>query len=228
MSARVLKWMSLAAGTLVALEIGLYQLWPHLDDNDPPPTLEQQLSIAAGLMVLILPHAIAATGYRGRPWLLKVAGAVALALAMSSFISFATLILAVPLLLIPAIVYLLSSKRSSLRPRVPTPVILILAVAGALAAVASMFLTKDPRCTILVRRGDDLVYEEPARCDPSHSGRLGPQVVGWSGASDTYALHESSLSLLLSVTTLAMCLWAGAPHSPTREALVAAAAKASK
>lgn len=212
MPRRALKWILLSAGALVTLELAIYQLWPRLDDNDPVPTLEQQLAVAAGLMVLILPHAIAAMGYRGRPWLLKVAGGVALALVLSSFISFATLILAVPLLLVPGVVYLLSSKKTSLRSRVPTPLVLVFAVAGAVGAVASLFLTEDPRCTVVIRRGGELVYEEPARCDPSHSGRLGPEVVGWSGASDTYALHETSLSLLLSLATIGMCLWAGSPH----------------
>lgn len=204
---RFLGWVAAAVIWLVALELLLYGLWPRIDDNDPPPTIEQQLSLAAAILLFALPHLVALLGYRGRPALFKVAGAIGIALTIAAGVSFFLMILSVPLLLIPSIVYLSRSTRIGGATRISTKRLVGVALLLVVAAVGVLFLTRDPRCTIIIERQGEAVYDEPARCDPNGTATLGPRVTEWSGSSDAIAWHESLISLLLSGSVVVLCLW---------------------
>lgn len=188
---------------LLLIEQALFRLWPLVDDNDAPPGLELQLGVAAPILLLLLPHIVAFLG-RTRRWLLPVAGSLGIVVTILSLAGFTLIFFTVPLLLVPSIVYLM---RGAGAPRsIPSTASLVVALALlSVAAAGVLFLTEDPRCTILVRRGGELVYEVPDTCDPSSSGRLGPEIIEWSATSDTIALHESALSLLLSGAAIALC-----------------------
>lgn len=206
------RWV--VAGILVATaELALYRLWPLIDDNDPPPSLEQQLALAAALTVLVLPHVIAWLGRRERPWLLTVAGGLGVLLTLVSIMGFTLILFTIPFLLVPSVVYLMRGKPSASPPPGAAVLFLFTALLCALA-VGSLFLTEDPRCSIVVRREGKLVHEKPRTCDPYNSGRLGADIVSWSGSSDTIALHESLLSLALSGAVIVVCI--RSTHSETR------------
>ena len=171
--------------------------------------MDDELAVAAGLMFFVVPHALAALSLRGRPWLLKVAGIVGLALAATSVMSPISMIMALPVLVVPSVFYLTrtpKSHRGHFRQRIPTIALAVVSVALMLGAVwVLVFLTKDPRCTLLVRRDGEVVRVDQQPCDPSNSGSLGPEVIEWSGASDTIALHESALALALSAVVMTLC-----------------------
>ena len=215
--ARIIRRLGIAVTLVMSLEVALYLLWSRIDDNDPPPTLEQQLAVAAGVLLFVLPHLIAVGGFRGRPSLLRVAGFVGILLTCLSFLGHSTILVTIPFVLIPSVVYLvLGQRKPDERPRVGALWLTLASILLVSGAGWSLFLTEDPRCTILVRRAGQLVYEEPATCDPTNSGVLGPPVVEWSGTSDTIAWHEALLSVLLSGATLTMCLWGGTPRATVR------------
>jgi hypothetical protein len=73
MPGRIVKRAAVVAAVSAALEVVLRVAWPLIDDNDPVPTLENQLAVLAALCLLELPHALAVLGYRGRPVLLSLA-----------------------------------------------------------------------------------------------------------------------------------------------------------
>lgn len=193
-------WLAVA----VALEIALYRLWPVIDDNDPPPTIEQQLALAAAVVLLTLPHLIAWFGRRRR-WLLQVAGSLGIALTVVSVLGFSLIFFTIPLLGIPSVVYLVRGS-SAPAPEVGLGGLTTAVIALAIGSAAAFFLTEDPRCSITIRRDGELVQQSPATCDPYNTGRLGPEVVQWSGSSDTIAWHESLISLALSGTAIGLCV----------------------
>ncbi len=208
---RALWRTAVALGALVAAEIGLQLLWPYVDDNDPAPTLEQQLAVVAALSLLALPHAIAVLGYRGRPALLKVAGVVALLLGVVTLPTITLAFVGIPLLLLPAFFYLVASRDSGPGGRLPTPVLALVAGLCALGAAAAFFLTDDPRCSVTVGEAGGATSLEEQACDATgSSGRLGVREIAWSGTSDVIAFHESLPSLALSLGAVALCAWAAA------------------
>lgn len=191
------------------VEIVLAQVWPSIDDNDPPPGVEQQLAAVAVATLAALPHVVAFLGFRGRPWLLKAAGVICIAFTLVSGISFFLLAAAIPLFLIPGVVYLVVKRPALYEQGISTGFILVLAIIFGVAAAGSFLLTQDPRCTIEVRRAGEVVYETPQQCDAFSTGRLGPEVISWSGSSDSIAWHESLLSMMLSGALILVSLRSG-------------------
>ncbi|MDQ3914845.1 MAG: hypothetical protein M3323_05860 [Actinomycetota bacterium] len=211
MSTRAWRWLAAGAVALVGLEIALQMLWPYVDDNDPVPTLENQLALLAALVLLALPHAIAVLGYRGRPALLKVAGAVALLLGIATLLPITTAAVGIPLLLVPSFFYFVASRGAGAGGRVATPVLVVVAGFCALGAAAAFFVTQDPRCEVTVREPGGSTSVEAQTCDlTGSSGRLGVREISWSGTSDVIAFHESLPSLALSLGAFAFCAWGSA------------------
>lgn len=199
--------VAMGIAVVVTGELVLYLVWPFLDDNDAPPTAEHQLATAAALLLLGLPHAIAWWGRR-YPHLLTVAGAWGIVLTLISVMGHSVIFFTVPFVLIPSVFYL--ARGLTRRPRVTTVAGTISVVTVlALGAAAALFMTEDPRCSISIRRGTEIVHTQPTVCDETNSGRMGGRVVGGSSSSDTVALHESLLSLSLSGLALAWCVWTG-------------------
>ena len=213
------RWPTLLAA-IVIFELALYRLWPLIDDNDPPPTIEQQLAMAAAVVLLTLPHSLAWLG-RSRRWLLSVAGSLGIVLTVVSVLGFSLIFFTIPLVLVPSIVYLMRGSGDG--SRAGTAGLTAAVIALAIGASAAFFLTEDPRCSITVRRDGKLVQETPSPCDPYNSGRLGPEVVEWSGTSDAIAWHESLLSLGLSGLALALCVRSGSATGPPTRATAAGA-----
>ena len=203
-------WTLVAVAALITVEVALRVLWPALDDNDPVPGVEAQLAVAAAAALVILPHVIGLLT-TGRRWLYKVAGAVGIALTLGATIDPILLVVAVPVWLIPSIAYLLASRETEGTSRVPPGALVLGSIVLTAGAVVSLFITQEPRCTMLIRHNGNEVYVGQHPCYPSSSGVLGPEVVQWSGSSDTYAWHESLLSLLCSGGVVALCLRGGAP-----------------
>jgi len=210
-----LRTAAIWAGVLILAEVALYRFWPLIDDNDAPPTAEQQLALAAAILLLSFPHLVAYLSRRHRPWLLRVGGSTGILLTLVSVMGFSLIFVTIPLVLIPSVIYLVRG-RSPVQPVTGTTGLFGIVSLLTLAAVGAFFLTEDPRCSILVRRDGGVVHTEPAVCDPNNSGRLGGNVVGWSGSSDTIALHESLSSLALTGTAIALCLRIPARFNPTR------------
>lgn len=219
------RWL---AFLVIAVLVGalLYELWPLIDDNDPPPSLESLLAVAAALLLLTLPHTIAWLGRRAR-WLLRVAGILGITITLLSVVGFTVIIITIPLVGIPSVIYL---KRGASAPDRPARVagLTMAVIALAIGATASFFLTEDPRCSITVRQDGELVHSTPPTCDvsgsSSSSGTLGPEVVEWSGTSDTIAWHESLLSLALSGISIALCVRARAAADGSEQAAPAGVA----
>ena len=198
---------------IVAAEVAFRLLWPSLDDNDPVPGIESQLAVVAAIGLVVLPHVIGLLTRRRR-WLYKVAGAVGIVLTLGSAIDPILLVIAVPVWLIPSIAYLLASREPEGTPRVPLVALVLGSIALTVGAVLSLFLTDDPRCTIVTEQDGKAVYEAQHPCNPSDSGRLGLDVIEWSGTDDTFALHESILSLVLTGGVVVLCWVGGAPREP--------------
>ncbi|HEY7874486.1 MAG TPA: hypothetical protein VIG64_05115, partial [Actinomycetota bacterium] len=214
------KWLrtSLSAVVgVVALEVALRVAWPMVDDNDPVPGLEQQAAVVAVVTLALLPHLIALLARR-RPRLLKAAGTVGIGLTLASiwmaffYMAFALIFIAPLLWLLPSIFYLVASRKAGGEARLSMPVLVLGMLPLIVGASLSLLLTDDPRCTLVVRRGGDLVHQQQDPCYPSSSGRLGVDVVSWSGTDDAIALHESLLSLLSSFGIIALAV-AGVPPS---------------
>jgi hypothetical protein len=210
-----LRTTAIWAGVLILGEVALYGLWPLIDDNDAAPSAEQQLAFAAAMLLLCFPHLLAYLARRDRPWLLRVGGSAGILLTLASVMGFSLIFVTIPLVFIPSVIYLMRG-RSSAQPVIGTAGLFVIVALLTLAAVGAFFLTEDPRCSILVRRDGGLVYTEPAVCDPNNSGRLGGNVVGWSGSSDTIALHESLSSLALTGSAIALCLLTPARFNATQ------------
>ncbi|HEV2755765.1 MAG TPA: hypothetical protein VG318_08320 [Actinomycetota bacterium] len=219
MAGRILKRAAIVVAAVVAFEIALRLLWPRIDGNDPFPTLEQQLAVLAALALLALPHVIAILGYRGKPWLLKVAGVVALALGVAATATFTLGFLGIPLLLLPAFFYFVASSGGGEGGRVPTLLLALVATICAGGAVLSLALTDDERCYGEVVDGRTLTYA-PEGCfagDLQVSGDpiLRPQGVEWSTVTDAIVFHESLPSLALSAAAIAFCAWGSRrPRAP--------------
>ncbi len=207
---RYSRWAAGTVAVVAVFELVLHLLWPLVDDNDPVPGVEQQLALAAAVGLGALPHVVAAIGRRRNRRLLAVAGSLGVLLTLASALSVVLLVVTIPLLLVPSVFFFVASFDGA-RPRLPTAVLMLASLALATGAAASFFLTEDPRCTRLIRRDGGEAYENATPCDSSASGLLGGREIGWSGTSDTVALHESSLSLTLSAAVVALCAWGGRP-----------------
>jgi hypothetical protein len=198
-------------GAVVVFELLLIRVWPSLHDNDSAPNLEEQLAVVAALAVLALPHVIAVLGYRGRPWLLKVAGVVALTLGLAAAMTGTLGLLGIPLLVVPSLFYFVASARASGRGRVPTVVLALVAALCAGGAVVSLFGTAEEGCAVRIDRGGastfvscDLVGDARISGDPVlfHAGEIETSTIG-----DAVVFHESLPSLGLSAVAVAFCLW---------------------
>lgn len=112
-------WASVGVIALVPIQIGFRRIWPSIDDSDPPPGFELQLAAIAVLALAALPHVVAVLGYRGRPWLLRIASTLAFVYTMISVVSPFLLLAAVPLFLIPGVVYPVYSTFHTCRNQPP-------------------------------------------------------------------------------------------------------------
>ena len=215
---RVWKWAALVVAALAALEIGLRLLWPGGVDPDRFPTLEERLAVMAAVALVALPHVIAGLGWRGRPWLLKVAGVVALTLWLASTVDETLRLAGIPILLVPAVVYFAVSARKDGRGRVPTPLLALAAALCAAGAAVSLFVTSDLTCYAEAGQGGVLTYGGDdcyVGSSPFVSGDpvLNPDNrIEAAPVTERIVFHESLPSLGLSAAAVTFCLW-GSPRA---------------
>lgn len=155
-----------------AAELLLHMAWPHLDDNDPVPSIELQLGLVAAVVAFLLPHFLAGVASRERPTLLLPAGLLGALVTFFSSISPFLLLATVPLVLLPSIVYLVGWGIGAGRPLPRNPFLPVLLVLGGIGALLVLLATQDARC-----QGD-------------------------SCTSDVIAWHESIVSLGLAAFVL--------------------------
>ncbi|MGI8775550.1 MAG: hypothetical protein ACR2KQ_11195 [Actinomycetota bacterium] len=152
MARRQTRWILLGVGLVLLLQLLLSQAWPRIDDNDPPPRFEQQLGVAAAVIAFALPHVVAAIARRRNRRFFTLAGLMAVLLTLTSVISPFTMILSIPLFLIPGAVYLDKGLRATDEGPAPTGALTGICLVLTFGAIGAFFLTQDPRCTILVER----------------------------------------------------------------------------
>ena len=197
-----MKRCLLAAFAIIVAESTLRFAWPRIDDNDPLPGFELQLGIVAVLMAFALPHLVAFSARGDRLELLLPAGLIGLVMTFFSSISFFLLVITVPLVLLPSLVYLVTWGIGAGRPTMANPGLVPMMVLMGTGALLVLMAAQDARCMIATEaEGGGLNYRS---VDVSVAeGRLSNEIVSAGCSSDVIAFHESLISLALSGLVIA-------------------------
>ena len=201
LSWRALALTGVALGSVLALALGSLPLLLGGEDHFGDHRLRAPMLIA----VLAIPALLAAVGLSRTPALLA-AGVVSLPLG---FVSLAGATLP---LLIPAAFYLVAYGRApSVRPRLPTALMIVAVLALGAAAFVSPSLGDDARCVETVVRADGTTYERPARhSTPTRMGG-GKNVRAVRCTSDVVTPPETAVSVSLVALAALGAAWMSKP-----------------